>query len=240
MAPIVMIHVFSEAIDWWDEIAPTLAKDHRVVRIDLTGHGGTEAPESGYTMEQQAAMVVAMLDKLGIDRFTLIAHSMGGIVSTAFIQAHPRQSRAPGVDRHAAEGRDHLQSWYAASAHPVIGELLMRLNTNSSIRKQMEEVFTPASPVPEQFVEDFRQVTYIAFRDSHDDNVIFQHGEARVRAARRTQNLRRRCSSSTAPRMGSWPRRVSSFMPRCQAPELKRSRMLDTGSWSSSRPRCLS
>lgn len=173
MAPIVMIHVFSEAIDWWDEIAPTLAKDHRVVRIDLTGHGGTEAPESGYTMEQQAAMVVAMLDKLGIDRFTLIAHSMGGIVSTAFIQAHPRQSRAPGVDRHAAEGRDHLQSWYAASAHPVIGELLMRLNTNSSIRKQMEEVFTPGFPVPEQFVEDFRQVTYIAFRDSHNDNVIF-------------------------------------------------------------------
>lgn len=56
---------------------------------------------------------------------------------------------------------------------PVIGELLMRLNTNSSIRKQMEEVFTPGFPVPEQFVEDFRRVTYIAFRDSHNDNVIF-------------------------------------------------------------------
>lgn len=170
--PIVMIHGFSEAIDWWDEIAPTLAKDHRVVRIDLTGHGGTEAPESGYTMEQQAAMVVAVLDKLGIDRFTLIAHSMGGIVSTAFIQAHPyRVERLVLIATPKAEITFNLGTRLALT--PVIGELLMRLNTNSSTRKQMEEVFTPGFPVPEQFVEDFRRVTYIAFRDSHNDNVIF-------------------------------------------------------------------
>ena len=40
---IVFIHGFGAAIDWWDEIAPTLAKDHRAIRVrsDRTwGHGG--------------------------------------------------------------------------------------------------------------------------------------------------------------------------------------------------------
>ena len=141
--PIVMIHGFSEAIDWWDEIAPTLAKDHRVIRIDLTGHGGTEAPASGYSMEQQAAMVAAVLDKLGVDRFTLIAHSMGGIVSTAFIEARPDK-----VERLVliatppkAETTFNLGTRLALTRHRRAPHAAC--NTNSSIRKQMEEVFTP-------------------------------------------------------------------------------------------------
>ena len=80
---IVFIHGFGAAIDWWDEIAPTLAKDHRAIRVDLIGHGGTAAPASGYTIEQQAALVSAILDKLGVERVTVIAHSMGGEVATA-------------------------------------------------------------------------------------------------------------------------------------------------------------
>ena len=53
--PIVLIHGFGAAMDWWDDIAPALANDHRVVRIDLIGHGGTAAPVSGYTIERQAS-----------------------------------------------------------------------------------------------------------------------------------------------------------------------------------------
>jgi hypothetical protein len=55
--PIVLIHGFGTALDWWDEIAPRLAAGHRVIRLDLIGHGGTEAPASGYTIERQAKLV---------------------------------------------------------------------------------------------------------------------------------------------------------------------------------------
>jgi pimeloyl-ACP methyl ester carboxylesterase len=124
-------------------------------------------------MEQQAAMVAAVLDKLGIDRFTLIAHSMGGIVSTAFIEAHPDKIERLVLIATPPKAETTFNLGTRLALTPVIGELLMRLNTNASIRKQMEEVFTPGFPVPDQFVEDFRQVTYTAFRDSHNDNVIF-------------------------------------------------------------------
>src|SRR5579884_1428701 len=60
---IVMIHGFGAAIDWWDLIAPQLASDHRVICIDLIGHGGTAAPASGYSIERQAALVSSVLDQ---------------------------------------------------------------------------------------------------------------------------------------------------------------------------------
>ncbi len=88
---ILMLHGFGAAIDWWDEIAPALAADHRVVRIDLIGHGGTEAPRSGYMIVRQAELAAAILDKLGVERVTLIAHSMGGEVATALADRKPER-----------------------------------------------------------------------------------------------------------------------------------------------------
>src|SRR5436190_1884204 len=42
--PIVLIHCFSCAIDWWDGMRPRLEADHRVIAVDLLGHGGSEKP----------------------------------------------------------------------------------------------------------------------------------------------------------------------------------------------------
>ena len=50
---------------------------------------GTEAPASGYAIERQAAFVLGALSKLGVDRFTIIGHSMGGEVATAVAEANP-------------------------------------------------------------------------------------------------------------------------------------------------------
>jgi pimeloyl-ACP methyl ester carboxylesterase len=86
---LVLIHGFGAALDWWDEIAPELAKTHRVIRLELIGHGGTEAPASGYAIERQAALVASVLDKLGVDKVTVIGHSVGGEVATAFLEANP-------------------------------------------------------------------------------------------------------------------------------------------------------
>jgi pimeloyl-ACP methyl ester carboxylesterase len=47
--PILLLHGFGPAIDWWDDIAPALASHHRVIRLDLIEHGGTAAPTRGST-----------------------------------------------------------------------------------------------------------------------------------------------------------------------------------------------
>ena len=58
-APIVLLHCYSCSLHWWDKLAPLLAEEHRVIRIDLLGHGGSEKPAGDYEIPEQAALVAA-------------------------------------------------------------------------------------------------------------------------------------------------------------------------------------
>lgn len=173
-APIVLIHGFGAALDWWDEIAPALAASNRVIRIDLIGHGGTEAPASGYSIERQASLVSSVLKTQGVDRFILIGHSMGGEVATALAEANPeRVERLVLIDSPPKpETTFNLGTKLAFT--PVIGELISRFTFDATIRKMLQQGFAPGFPVPEKFVADFKQLTYTAFRSAHDGSVEYR------------------------------------------------------------------
>ena len=47
-APIVLLHCYAVSMHWWDSMVPLLSEDHRVITIDLLGHGGSEKPAGGY------------------------------------------------------------------------------------------------------------------------------------------------------------------------------------------------
>src|SRR5919109_1085388 len=63
---IVMLHGFAASMHWWTPMAERLRRDFHVVRIDLLGHGGSEKPDGGYWMENQARFVALALSKVGI------------------------------------------------------------------------------------------------------------------------------------------------------------------------------
>ena len=86
---IVLLHGFLENITMWDYIAKILSKKHRVVCIDLLGHGNTENHGYIHTMEDQANMVKAVLNHLRLRKYTLIGHSMGGYIALAFAKLFP-------------------------------------------------------------------------------------------------------------------------------------------------------
>ncbi|MET8825014.1 3-oxoadipate enol-lactonase [Streptomyces sp. NPDC004610] len=77
----------------WDRVAPELSVTHRVVRWDLPGHGGS-APElirAGATVGDLAALVLALADALGIDRFAYTGVSLGGAVGLHLAVHHPER-----------------------------------------------------------------------------------------------------------------------------------------------------
>jgi pimeloyl-ACP methyl ester carboxylesterase len=88
---VVLLHGFLEDLTMWDELAPLLSEGHRVIRIDLLGHGKTESLGDVHDMEEQAAMVRGVLAELGADRYTLIGHSMGGYVALAVAELFPEE-----------------------------------------------------------------------------------------------------------------------------------------------------
>lgn len=168
-SPIVLIHCFTCAIDWWDGMMPRLARDHRVIAVDLLGHGGSEKPTSGYGMEDQAELVAGALARLGVRRATVVGHSLGGIVATALAEIAPELvgrlvivDEAPVNDGYGA----HLPLTATLTFTPVVGEALWRVMPDSAISDGLGVAFASGYDVPDSFVDDFRRLTYSSYDSS--------------------------------------------------------------------------
>ena len=87
---LVFLHGFLEDLSMWDKLESQLAQSHKVIRIDLLGHGATEVLGDVHSMEDQAEMVNAVLKELKIDRYAIIGHSMGGYIALALAELYPQ------------------------------------------------------------------------------------------------------------------------------------------------------
>ena len=94
---IVLLHGFLESQNIWNHYSEQLSKTHRVITIDLPGHGKSDNISSVHTMEQMAMIVKELLDRLQIKKTVIIGHSMGGYVSLAFAEMYPQLTKGFGV-----------------------------------------------------------------------------------------------------------------------------------------------
>ncbi|MEO0561569.1 MAG: alpha/beta hydrolase, partial [Chloroflexota bacterium] len=77
--PVVLVHGWTSFMGVWETTIPLLKDDYFVVTLDLLGHGRSAKPHNAdYSIEAQARRVLALADMLGLARFALIGHSMGG------------------------------------------------------------------------------------------------------------------------------------------------------------------
>jgi pimeloyl-ACP methyl ester carboxylesterase len=168
-SPIVLVHCFSCAMDWWDGMLPMLERRHRVVTVDLLGHGGSEKPGSGYTPQNQALVVSEALERLHVKEAEVVGHSLGGAVTVALAQEHPQLvGRAVIVDMPPDNSYGDLGFVASLAFQPVIGEALWRIKPDFSIRDGLGVAFAPGYDVPDAFVEDVRRLTYTAYDESPD------------------------------------------------------------------------
>lgn len=85
---LVLVHGGSAHSGWWDHIAPLLARTHRVVAIDLTGHGDSAWREA-YDMATWGQEVITVAAEHIDGPPIVIGHSMGGGVALAAVADHP-------------------------------------------------------------------------------------------------------------------------------------------------------
>jgi pimeloyl-ACP methyl ester carboxylesterase len=177
-SPIVLIHCYTCSMSWWDELAPLLTKGHRVVRVDLLGHGGSDKPGAGYSIEDQASATAEALARLGVVGATVVGHSLGGSVATALAEQSPRlASRVVIIDQAPDDGFEHESLAQRLGYWPVIGQATQRLvqvAPTSTVRKQYEDAFAPGFNIssgfdnPDQPVDDLRAMTYTAYKQTYD------------------------------------------------------------------------
>ena len=185
--PIVLIHCFSCAINWWDRVVPALAREHRVVAVDLLGHGGSEKPGSGYTPQNQARVVAEALEELGVSDAEVVGHSLGGSVSVALAEAKPSLvDRVMIIDMPPDHSYGDLGFIAGLAFQPVLGEMLWTIKPDFSVRDGLQVAFAPGFDVPDAFVDNVNRMTYTAYDESPTGTDDFLDEESLDRRMRAT------------------------------------------------------
>ena len=87
--PVVLLHGVTGHARSWDALARDLSADFRVIALDQRGHGDSDrAPDGDYRVATMAGDLTGFVDALGLERFALVGHSMGGRVGIAYADGH--------------------------------------------------------------------------------------------------------------------------------------------------------
>ncbi len=79
--PVVLVHGWLSHARTFRQTLEALRDGHYCVAVDLLGHGFSDKPHDGdYSLHAQATRVLRLADALGLDRFAVIGHSMGGMI----------------------------------------------------------------------------------------------------------------------------------------------------------------
>jgi pimeloyl-ACP methyl ester carboxylesterase len=87
--PIVLLHGIACHRGFWGPQVERLRADHRVLAVDLRGHGGSDAPVQPYTIAGLADDVAWLCEQLDVRRPVVIGHSLGGIVALELASTRP-------------------------------------------------------------------------------------------------------------------------------------------------------
>ena len=88
-APVLMLsHSLASSMVMWNPQLDALEPHFKVLRYDMRGHGGSDAPDGAYTLEMLAEDVVALLDALDIDAVHFVGLSIGGMIGQGFALSH--------------------------------------------------------------------------------------------------------------------------------------------------------
>lgn len=89
--PLVLLHGFGGCVQNWYPFIVDLSEHYRLLVVDLRGHGYSTNPENIFTHRDAAGDVFLLLDKLGVDRFSAIGISSGGMTLLHMATSQPKR-----------------------------------------------------------------------------------------------------------------------------------------------------
>jgi len=89
--PVILIHGMVNSSLHWEAVALRLARDYTVIAPDLIGHGDSATPRGDYSLGAHAAVIRDLLAVIGVERATIVGHSLGGGVAMQFFYQFPQR-----------------------------------------------------------------------------------------------------------------------------------------------------
>ncbi len=155
---LLLVHGTAASLRTWDPMVPLLTGTHQVVRVDLLGCGRSARPDgTSYALPDQARLVGAAMDRLGVEHATVVGHSSGGAVATALAEERP--------DLVAALALVNTGPAMSAFIGPEAGPLSLSLHdlSDEQVRTLLSSAFGAGFEIPQAMVDEFRTVDLRVF-----------------------------------------------------------------------------
>ncbi len=164
---LLLVHGNVSSTEYWDKFLNILPPRYRAVALDLRGSGQTEHPPDGYNIPQFVEDVKQFTNRLGLSRFHLLGHSMGGMTSMLFTLKHPEKVQTLALlDSVPANGlflNDEIRSY---------SRVIMK--DRGALRQVMEQMVVPFGEGP-SFVERATEIASACAPQTFTENPESMH-----------------------------------------------------------------
>jgi pimeloyl-ACP methyl ester carboxylesterase len=152
---IVLIHGSALNRTIWRTVATKYLGNHRVILLDLRGHGESDAPPGDYLMSQMAEDVARLLEFLEISKAVICGHSMGGYVVLSFAELFPGRlsglglitTRASADSEEKRSGRYQMAEQVRQQGSRALAESLApRLSNHGDIIQAASDMIANTNP----------------------------------------------------------------------------------------------
>lgn len=153
--PLLLVHGFGVSGHMFDEFAERAQDRYRLIAVDQRGHGDSDwSAEGDYSRDAFVADIEAFRAALGLDRFVLVGHSMGGMNAVAYAARYPHRVRAlvlvdigPEAAKEGAENIARFTRGPAELEFEEFVELAHRFNPRRSIENIRERMRHRLKPI---------------------------------------------------------------------------------------------
>jgi pimeloyl-ACP methyl ester carboxylesterase len=152
---LLLLHGFGSSLQAWDDWSVKLAQKYRVIRLDLPGFGLTGAsPANDYSEEKDLVILTHVADKLGLEKFSVIGHSMGGKMAWSLAASQPERVQA--LVLMAPDGFPETKDIGTKPYEvPAIMGLIKYVLPKYLVRKSIEPAFAEADALSDALVNRY-------------------------------------------------------------------------------------
>ena len=153
--PLVLLHGFGGCSQNWHPFTAKLSKHYRLIVVDLRGHGHSTNPGNRFTHREAASDVFLLLEKLGVDHFSAMGISSGGMTLLHMATSQPRRI-------------DSMVLISATSYFPDQARSIMRGVSFNTMPQQVQEMYRECAKRGD---EQIRQLItqFNALHQNYDD-----------------------------------------------------------------------
>lgn len=142
--PLVFIHGYTSSVNNWKETLPRLPARYRAIAFDLRGAGDSDKPASNYGPRVYAEDIHRATTELGLDTFTLIGHSMGGVTGMQLAVSYPERLRKLVLVAPAPSN--------GITADPAMRAQIKAIRHNRELRRQMSRALM-VRPLSDELID---------------------------------------------------------------------------------------